>query len=165
MRRIIYAILFLLIGNGVQAQQPLSVGEKQVNIGTGFSGFGVPLFVGLDYCFKSNLTVGGEISFRNYNYNKVLGYRQNIFGLGLNVNYHFNELFELPSEWNVYGGATVGYFIYSNSGTFAGGGTSGIGIGLQAGARYFFTQKFGVLVEANGGYSIASGKIGVTFKL
>ena len=53
----------------VSAQSPLYKGRVQLNAGVGFSGWGVPLYVGMDFGVSQDITLGFEGSFRNYKEN------------------------------------------------------------------------------------------------
>lgn len=160
------------------SQGNLNKGDLQLNGGIGFSGWGMPVYGGIDYGVGKNFTVGGDLSYRGYSdkggYYK---YSYKVIGIGVNGNYHFNEVLEIPNEWDVYGGATLGYYIWKNSAKYNGpgediyygnnynyAGSSGLGLGLQIGGRYFFTNKFGVNLEVGGG-SVFGGKLGITYKL
>jgi outer membrane immunogenic protein len=170
----IYSIL--LIGISSFSQGTLNKGRTQLNVGLGFSDWGTPVFVGLDYGLGNNWTLGGEVSYRSFgNDNFLYDYKYTVIGIGANGNYHFNEILDLPREWDLYGGGTIGFLIWNNSYKYNGPGdepagfnptysnTSGLGFGLQAGARYFFNDKWAVHLETGGG-SVFGGKIGVTYK-
>ena len=59
------------------AQNPLSKGQWQLNAGLGFSSWGLPIYVGVDYGVHEDISIGGEFGFRSYNYHS---YKHNIFG-------------------------------------------------------------------------------------
>ncbi len=147
------------------AQSPLETGGKQLNAGVGLSGWGVPIYVGLDYGIYENITVGGEISFRSYhdNYSGVK-YNHSIIGIMANGNYHFNELLDIPSEWDLYAGLNLGYFIWRSSSDYTGTGNSGIDLSGQIGGRYFFKKNLALSLEFSGGNSTAGAKLGITYK-
>lgn len=159
------------------SQGTLKKGDTQLNAGLGFSAWGTPVFLGLDYGLDNNFTLGGEISYRSYsnNFSKYYELNYTIIGLGANANYHFNEVLDLPSKWDLYGGASLNYFIWSNSFKYSGkpeyasdfnpnyANSSGVGFGLQAGVRYFFNNHWAINLETGGG-SIFGGKIGLTYK-
>ena len=66
---------------------------------------------------------------------------------------------------DVYAGASLGFFVASNPSGYEGSSFSGFGWGIQTGGRYFFTDKFGVLLEIGGGLVGHEIKAGVTYKL
>lgn len=147
------------------AQVPLRKGDMQLNAGLGFSGWGIPIYAGLEFGFMENITVGGEVSYRSYtdDFNRT-NYRHNIFGLYGFGNYHFNELLEISSkQFDVYGGAGIGFFLWNSSGAYKGSGASGLGIGIQIGGRYYFNRSFGLNLELGGNSATSGGKIGITY--
>lgn len=153
----------LLSAITVSAQAPLGKGGAQFNAGLGFSSFGTPIYLGADFGVHRDFTVGPVFSYRNYGYrSQGFKYDQSLIVLGFNGNYHFNSIFDLPSEWDVYAGLTLGYYIWSDN-DFIGAETSGIGFNGQIGARYFFTKKFGVNLEFGGG-TASGGGLGITYK-
>lgn len=175
--KIFFSYFALLATIVVSAQGTLNEGKTQLNAGIGFSGWGTPIYFGLDYGLGNNITVGGEVSYRSFG-NSSFGlydYTYTIIGISGNGNYHFNEVLDLPKKWDLYGGATLGFYIWNNSYKYKGSGSepigynpsytgnSGVGFGIQAGARYFFNNNWGINFETGGG-SIFGGKIGLTYK-
>lgn len=165
MKRIsLFFALILISVFAVQAQSPLSKGGKQLNAGIGFSGWGVPLYVGMDFGVSHDITLGFEGSFRSYNqrYAKV-DYRSTIFGFSGNGNYHFNRILEIPSNFDFYAGLNLGFYVWSSPSNYPGDGSSGLGLGAQIGGRYFFKNNFGLNLEFGGGNAFSGGKFGVTY--
>ena len=146
------------------AQSPLAKGGKQVNAGIGFSGWGVPIYAGMDFGVYQDITVGFEGSLRFYN-DRYAGdnYNHTIFGFSGNGNYHFNRLLEVPSNWDVYAGLNLGFYIWSSPNGYKGDGGSGLGLGAQVGGRYFFKNNFGLNLEFGGGNAFSGGKFGITY--
>ena len=142
------------------AQAPLEEGGIQLNAGVGTSGWGTPVYVGLDFGVAPNITVGGELSFQSYN---TGGYKNNIFGIQANGNYHFNEVLNIPSEWDFYAGANLNYYNWSKASGYV-GDADNFGIGLQVGGRYFFSDNFGLNLQVGGGNVVSGAKIGITYK-
>jgi hypothetical protein len=148
------------------AQGNLSVGRTQLNAGVGLSSWGIPVYVGLDYGFKRDVTLGGELSFRSYRENwKSTYYSHSITGISANGNYHFNSLLSLPSKWDLYAGLNLGFYVWTSSNAYPGNGSSGIGLGAQFGTRYYLTNKLGLNLEFGGGNAFSGGKFGITAKL
>lgn len=121
----------------VQAQA-----AKQLNIG----------FVGVSYEIPvaSAITIA-PTAFTNWDFSSLT--------LGVKGNYYFDDIFGLPSEWDVYGGANLGYGIgigNNNNSEFA--------FGFQAGGRWFWSDKWGVYLELGGGNLGGNGGVGVTMK-
>lgn len=154
--------VFVSFVTAASAQGSLEVGNYQLNGGFGFSGWGIPVYVGFDYGIADDFTVGGEVSYRSDSHKNV-----SYSGLGImaNGNYHFNRILRIPSEFDVYAGATVGYFHWSHNNKhpyLESYHSSGLGWGLQVGGRYFFNDHFGVNLELGGG-NVVSGKFGITY--
>ncbi len=147
-------------------QGSLAVGKAQLNAGFGFSGWGVPVYVGLDFGAAKDFTLGGELSFRSYrdDYNGV-AYGHSILGVSANGNYHFNTVLNIPSRWDFYAGLNLGFYSWTSSSDYPGNRTSGIGLGAQLGGRYYITNKTGLNLELGGGNAFSGGKFGLTFKL
>ncbi len=155
-------IITLFFGTLCYAQAPLEKGKLQLNIGLGTSGWGTPVYAGLDYGLGNNITVGAEASYVSYKY---VGFTSTIIGIQANGNYHFNEILNTPSEWDFYAGLSGNYYVWNidNGGVDVIDDTP-FGIGAQIGARYFFNNKFGVNIEGGGGNATSGGKIGITYK-
>ncbi len=157
-------LMFFIVVATTYAQSPLSKGSKQVNAGVGFSGWGVPIYAGMDFGVYKDITVGFEGSFRSYSQKfGTMTFKSSIFGISGNGNYHFNSLIGIPSEWDVYAGLNLGYYFWSTSSNYAGTGASGLGLGAQVGGRYFFKNNFGVNLEFGGGNAFSGGKFGITY--
>lgn len=170
------ALTFIVIlFTTITFSQRVAKGESQINAGLGFaSGWGVPFYGGFDYGVHEDITIGAQASFASTN--KNFGFDTNNvkgtwFGLGVNGNYHFNTLLEIPNKWDVYAGITIAYNSFSWNypssypNNFKTGSSSGVGIAGQVGARYYFSDKFGVNLEFGGGNVASGGKLGISFKL
>jgi outer membrane immunogenic protein len=167
MKKLIFIASLLLITNFSFAQYALSKGETQLNAGVGFSGWGVPVYVGLDVGVHPDISVGGELSFRSYN-DRWNGnrYKHNIIGISANGNYHFNSLLDIPKQWDFYAGLNLGFYIWSTSDNeYDGDGSSGLGLGAQVGGRYYFNDRFGINLEVGGASAFSGGKFGISLKL
>jgi outer membrane immunogenic protein len=136
-------------------QDPVDKSKLQFNVGVGLSTWGIPIYVGADYWATQDITIGIEGSFRftllsHYTY----------FGGLVNANYHVNRLLELPEEFDVYGGISIGPYLrlyrYSTPHLSMGGG-------LQIGGRYHINDKMAFHVEVGGGF-YSGGKAGLTFR-
>ena len=144
----------------------LDKGGLQLNAGVGVSGWGIPVYVGLDYGVTNDISVGGEFTFRSYAYSKHHTF--NIIGIFTNGNYHFNNLFTLPRQLDLYAGLSLGFYASSRTSkdgfSYDGDTYSGPSLGAQTGARYFFTDNFGVNLELSGGLLTSGLKAGITYK-
>lgn len=157
--------IFMLIATISYSKTQVGVGQSQLNAGFGLSSWGIPIYVGFDYGVDNNITVGGEISFRSYDDNwKSRKYKHSIMGISGNFNYHFNEIFKLKPKWNIYAGINIGFYIWNSDDDYD-GDKSGLGLGAQVGARYYFSNSFGINLEFGGGNAFSGGKIGASFRL
>ena len=166
MKYLILSIIGIFLFGGIAlAQSRIDKGGVQLNAGLGFSGWGIPVYVGMDFGVHQDVTIGGELSYRNYN-QKLYGnkYSHQVIGLLVNGNYHFNTLLEIPDPWDVYAGLNIGYYSWSSAGNYPGNSSAGVGLGLQVGGRYYFTDKIGINLVLGGGNNFSGGKIGVTIK-
>lgn len=162
---VVIALAFLSISSTF-AQAPLSKGEKQFNAGVGLSGWGIPIYAGMDFGVFKDITVGFEGSFRYYHESWYgTDYTSKIFGFYGNGNYHFNTLLKIPSNFDVYAGLNLGFYIWSSPAHYPGSGTSGLGLDAHVGGRYFFKDNFGINLElsADPFGNLGGGKFGITY--
>jgi outer membrane immunogenic protein len=153
MKKLIFTFATIFASLLTYSQNPVAVGQMQLNAGGGFSNNGIPIYVGLDYGIHKDVTVGGEASFRlDDNGNNGLG-------ILANGNYHFNSLLKMPTKYGFYAGANVGFHM-----DLGDGDSSGLSLGLQVGGRYYFNEKFGLNLEFGGGNYTSGGKIGISLK-
>lgn len=162
MKKISVVLILLVSAVAIFAQSPIAKGQAQINAGIGLSSWGLPLYGGVDYGIHEKISVGGEISFRSYS---TGGYKHSIIGISANGNYHFGELLEVPSEWDLYGGLNLGFYIWNSPSEYSGSQSSSLGLGAQVGARYYFTEKFAANLEFGGGNAFSGGKLGISIKL
>lgn len=163
MRKLIFGLL-LIGASAVMAQSPIAPGEKQLNAGVGLSSFGVPLYVGVDLGVAQDLSVGGIFSYRKFSDGFAgTNFDWTLIVIGLNGNYHFDNILDMPSDWNLYAGLTLGYYIWSEPAGYAGNRASGLGLDAQVGTRYFLSKTFALNLELGGG-TAAGGKFGITKK-
>lgn len=162
MKKALLSIAILAACIQSKAQGSLEKGKAQVNVGLGFSGWGIPVYAGLDYGIHKNITIGFEGSYRSWD---NIGYKFSIIGISGNANYHFNQALNLPKEMDLYAGLNVGYYIYNTPSGYLGASLSTVGVSGQAGFRYFFNNKLGGNIEFGGGSATSGGKLGLTIKL
>lgn len=138
--------------------------RNQLNAGIGLSGWGVPVYVGLDFGIHKDVSFGIEGSFRSYGQNYIGSkYYSTITGLSGNVNYHFNRILEIPRSWDLYAGLNLGYYFWSSSSNYPGSGSSELGLGAQIGVRYYINNRFGLNLEVGGGNAFSDGKFGISY--
>ena len=151
MKKITFLIGVLFIATTMMAQEgaaPLSKGGKQLNFGLGFSGYGLPVYVGMDFAFHNDWTAGPAI--------RMVFDDPFRFGALGRVDYHWNRLIGIPSNWDFYLGANLG---------FISGNEFDLDLGLQLGGRWYWSEKWGLNLEFGGGYGYGGGTLGVSMKL
>ena len=148
------------------AQNPLKKGEKQLNTGVGLGSFGTPIYVGLEFGIHEDISLAGDVSYQSEKNSLV---KSSAIGVSLKGNYHFNRILKIDEKWDFYAGAGLNYFNFNNK--YVGFDTSydfdydsGIGFDIQAGGRYFFSDKFGINLEYGGGSTLSGGRLGITYK-
>jgi outer membrane immunogenic protein len=162
MRKAIFLAGFMLWMTVLCAQNPVGKGGKQLNAGLGFSNWGLPVYVGLDFGVHKDISLGGQFSIHTFN--DKYKYNHTIFGFQFNGNYHFNTLMDIPSEWGFYAGLNIGFNIWNSPKDYSGPYSNGLGLGAQIGGRYFFNNNFGLNLELGGGNASTGGKFGITYK-
>lgn len=162
MKKALLSLALLAAFSQLKAQGNLDKGKAQINAGVGLSGWGIPVYAGFDYGLGKSFTIGAEVSYRNYD---NLGFGFNIIGVLGNVNYHLNDVLNMPKDMDLYGGLNLGYYLYNSPAGYAGSSLSTLGISGQVGYRYFFSNKIGGNIELGGGSAVSGAKLGVTIKL
>ncbi len=147
---IVFAFLMMSAMTFAQGEAPLSKGGKQMNFGLGF-GDGVPVYWGMDWAVHNDITVGGSASFNLDGFNYMA-----INGRG---DYHWNRLIGIPSNWDFYAGANIGFKI-----AFDDAHTSGLDLKIHVGGRWFWSEKWGLNLEIGGGTGFGTS-LGVTMKM
>ncbi len=169
-----FVACFLLFSPLLMAQYALPKGKAQLNGGVGLSSWGLPFYVGVDVGVHPDISVGGELSFRTYNETwrhrgSTYNFRRSVVGVAGNFNYHFNSLLDIDREWDVYAGINIGFYSWSeprgNNFVYDGRYNSGLGVGGQVGARYYFSKKAAFNLELGGGNAFAGGKFGLSILL
>lgn len=149
MKKTLFLVLLMsiLVSGFSQGQAPLSKGGKQLNFGLGSSSYGLPVYVGMDFAFHNDWTAGPVLKL-------VFDDDKTGFAALGRVDYHWNRLLEIPSNWDFYLGANVG--VISNDDV-------DVDLGLQLGGRYYWSEKWGVNLEFGGGTGYSSS-IGLSLK-
>jgi outer membrane immunogenic protein len=150
MKKVALLIGSLIITAILMAQDgaaPLSKGGKQLNFGLGFSGRGIPAYIGMDFAFHNDWTAGPVL--------KVVIDEDPAFGALGRVDYHWNRLIGIPSNWDFYLGASLGVLS---------GDDVDLDLGLQIGGRWYWNNKWGLNLEFGGGTGYGSS-LGLSMKL
>jgi hypothetical protein len=150
MKRIKLIIALFFIAGAMMAQSgaaPLQKGDRQLNFGLGFSNNGLPVYATMDFAFHNDWTAGPAVKL-------VI---DDDFGFGVlgRVDYHWNRLIGIPSNWDFYLGANLGMLSQDGFNFSA---------GLQLGGRYYWSDKWGVNLEFGGGTGFG-GAVGVSMKM
>jgi hypothetical protein len=145
-------------------------GDKLLNLGFGINSYysgGIPLSASFEVGVTDDISVGGGLDYLSYNYS---GYgRFTAVYIGGRGSYHFSRLLNLRNEAvDIYGGLSLGYRSFSWNDNYAGPGlgntySSGLFLGIHAGARYYFTKKVGGFLEL-GALGSTNARLGVAFK-
>jgi hypothetical protein len=139
-----------------------------IGIGTfGFNGTGgLPVVIGYDRGITDQISVGAYLGMVRTKYADDYKYKYTIFCV--RGSYHFSELLEIGNpQIDVYGGVSINLRNYTLKYEWSGHNEkltgSTIGVGIHAGGRYFFTDKFGAYAEL--GYGISPLQLGAVLKL
>lgn len=178
----IVSLLFAIAGMAQSSTKAYSEGDNLFNVGIGLgasyfgSGYSASLPVNPAISYERGITdefsVGGELSYASYKYSLSDLFLTTPYTLkftatyiGARGSYHLNELLDIPSKFDVYGGATLGYIILGVSNNMGDSATlgNGFGYGLFAGGKYYFAPKTAVYAEL-GYQSLSYLNIGVAFK-
>ena len=133
------AVCFISAASYGQAQKYLN-----------FGGVGTGLYAGIEFPVGSAITVGPAV-YTDWDFNK--------FVIAAKGNYYFDDLFGLPSEWDVYAGANAGWRLDGSDKN-----DDGFNWGAQIGGRWFWSDKWGLNAEFGGGSGV-NGGVGVTMKM
>jgi outer membrane immunogenic protein len=151
MKKITLILSALLLSAFTFAQStgeaPLSKGQKQLNLGLGFSNSGIPTYVGLDIAVHNDVTVGPVL--------KVIFDDSDVYVTAIGRgDYHFNRLLNISNNWDVYAGAAIGVRF---------GHGADLDLGLQIGGRYYWSEKWALNLEFGGGTGYGTS-LGVSMK-
>jgi len=152
MKRVLLLILVAAMFTTAFSQAPLSKGQKQLNMGLGMSGYGLPAYIGMDFSIHPDVTLGGEVAFNLQGFDYITP--------RFLANYHFNTLIGIPPEFDFYAGGNLGFVIYFGDGE----NISGLDLGLQVGGRWYWNNKWGLNLEFAGGTGWGT-KFGVSMKM
>lgn len=139
--------------SGQTGRAPLTRGEEQINFGLGLNTDGLPVYAQFDFAVARNVTVSPMVALTG-------GSSESYTTLGVHGDYHFNSLLDIPSNWDFYAGANLGFRFYMGQSTR----TGALHLGVQIGGRYYWNQKWGVNLEFGGGAGFG-GRVGVSRKL
>lgn len=169
-----FVFAMFLMADEAKAQVKYNKGDVLLNFGVGAGYYyagGTPLVASAEFAINDAVSIGPYLGFTSYGYRSG-GYRWNytFFDIGARGSYHFSKHLNLNTDkLDLYGGAMLGFVASSYSdntgaGTFSDPYGSTLRVGILGGARWYFSDKFGVNGEVQGG-GISPLLLGITFKL
>jgi hypothetical protein len=184
MKKILAVLLVacLVIPGVAFAQNAYTTKDMNLSAGIGLGTFGYfgsaslpPIFVGFDMAVPSihpKVSLGGIVAYSGSSEDFYWAkYSYKYIVIAARGSYHF---LENNKNIDAYAGAGLGYNIVSSSASAKAGyndvtrfaysvGSSWLFFDAHAGARYYFSPKFGV--EGELGYGISILHLGITYKL
>ncbi len=175
----VFSLTFFVFMQHAQAQNDGSP-ATHFNTGIGASGWGIPIYASYDVNVAEDINVGGRLSFQSTKegFSSFGGrneWRHTIVGINGVGYYYFNRILDIPEQFDVYGGASLGFYIWNtksirtdlgpNISSSSASGSGGLGIGILAGGRYYFKENLGVNLELGGGNVLSGLRLGVSWKL
>jgi hypothetical protein len=138
--------------------------------GGGYGGFAAGLGINAEFSITDEIAVGPYLAFtrRTYDVDGGDNFNYTFIDFGARGSYHFGKLLKVNTDqFDPYAGAFLGFVATSggyDDGVYDYDDYGGrVQVGVYAGARWFFSEKFGVFGEVGVGmYPIF---VGVTFKL
>jgi outer membrane immunogenic protein len=154
---------------------PGGKGFKQINFGLELQGLGIPVYAGMDFGVGKMITIGPRIvvdtkgdSYVTQSYNSSWNrvdhetkWRSTIVIPSFRGDYHFSgHIKGLPSELDLYGGLTLGFVINRYNAKVRVDGelaseqpesvtSTSTKLSAQLGARYYWSDSWGVQLEFN----------------
>lgn len=164
-------LMALALPGGFQANAQNS-NFNYFNAGVGISGYGLPVYAGIDYTVADRISVGAMASvnwrlpFGNFWWGGGNGYRS-VYGIGVNGNYHF---LDPGDEFDLYAGLSAGYNIarfriVDGPGVWNTRSEGWPFLGVQVGGRATLDNGIIVHAEIGGGNFAAALRVGVSFPI
>jgi hypothetical protein len=156
MKNFTFIFVLLISSFGLMAQgqshgvAPLAKGDMQLNFGTGFCNYGVPIYGTFDYAVHKDVTLGGT-----FNLNFYPKWDSFLVGIVFKGDYHWNYLLGIPSNIDFYTGPRLGFMF---------GTDFKIDAGIQIGGRYYWNDKWAANLEIIGSSNYGFN-VGVSMKL
>ncbi|MEE4260251.1 MAG: hypothetical protein V2I62_10850 [Bacteroidales bacterium] len=152
MKKIILILTFCCVFIILKAQEesPTLKGKTQLNIGLGIFGWGganiYPLHAGVDFFIINHLSLGIDMNWRYINYTS---HAHQLFSAQAVIDYHLNEVMQLPNAWDVYAGIKAGPGYMTDPDNWNALYDDGIKFVFDGrfGGRYYFNEKLAVNAE------------------
>jgi hypothetical protein len=140
MKKLSLLLAVLFISSAMFAQSYDGKGDKKINFGYEFYGFGNGVTASFDYGISDLFSVGlgGSYYFSNDDNDYYIFARTAI---------HLGELLDFNEKFDIYPGVDIGYLQRND-----------IGFGGYLGFRFFFTESFGIFAEFGN-----TGKAGLSY--
>lgn len=162
--------LVMVLGTSLSFGQAYEQGDKLLNLGVGvgsqFMAAGAkgtpPVGLSLEFGMSDKISVGAYAGYAGAKVETMVGdWKYNYIIVGGRGSYHFDFGVE---NLDPYAGAILGYNIasVSSDSNLPTASAGGFIWGAHAGARYFFSPRFGAFGEV--GYGIAWLNVGVALK-
>jgi hypothetical protein len=180
MKKLIVLIFFFAFIGNVSAQEKFG---KTLNLGAGIvyygyvGGLSPGIMANFEFDLVKNVTLAPFVGFYTYHNNYYYydpynpqksnyGYRETVIPFGVKGSYYFDDLLNLPREFDLYAAASAGFNIrmVSWDNGFNGGNYAAHSLlygNIHAGGEYHFTKKTGFFVDLSTGMST----VGVAFHL
>jgi hypothetical protein len=161
--------LIVLMSPVLASQKEFAKGNKFITPQIGINSWAIPIGASFEYAMTENIGVGGTAMVWMWSDNYA---KYSVISLSADAAYHFTKV--KAEKFDLYGGAYLGYAIYSFSWKDSEMsnydlGSSALTIGPLLGARYYFNPKiavsFRLLGSLVGYWASFGGTVGVTFKL
>lgn len=172
--KLLFVTLLLIVN--INFAQGYLQGGKTINIGAGIGLVGLegdatipPLSIGLQYGFTDKISVGGIVGYAGSSYKfgfftSSYEWKYSYIIVGARGEYHFMKP---EDKLDLYTGITLGYNIVSvtepnnlpSYGITYSASSSSLLYGGHAGARYAFSNSFGVFAEVGYGIGYITGGI------
>jgi hypothetical protein len=164
-KKVVAVGAMMVLGLTLSFGQSYEKGNSLLNIGVGFGGgFGMPIGLSYEYGFSDKISGGVYLGYASTSENFGVAEWKWTYGMGAaRASYHFDFNVE---GLDPYLGVMLGYNYAKgdwSSGSFnVNPSAGGVLYGGYAGARYLFTEKFGIFAEV--GYGIGNLNAGLAFK-
>lgn len=124
-------------------------GMTQVNFGIGTPTWGFPIYAGFDFGITDKITIGPRLTYRIYNHGYLgSSYNYGVFNAAFRADYHYSGLIRaLPKELDLYGGASLGYSIWTRNRNDPNDYRSGVLFQVQGGGRWYFNRNWAANAE------------------
>ena len=146
MKKII--LLFVL---GLSTTFMYGQANKGLNFGVGFSNNGIPVYLTYDIPVHADIAIAPMVMFDLDGFDGLT--------VGAKGDYYFDRLLTLPDAFDVYAGLNLGFRLDFNNNK-----NHGLHGGIEIGARWFWSEKWGLNLEIGGGIGYG-GRFGLTYKM